>query len=113
MHDFRFQKTSRLLKRDQFEHVYAQGKILHRGSLRIHAIPNGLPHNRLGLSIPRSVGNAVKRNMIKRRFREAFRLLPQTESEGHDLVVTVRFHDHRLMDNYESILLEAIDRFGK
>jgi ribonuclease P protein component len=45
---------------------------------------------RLGLTVPRAVGGAVKRNRIKRRLREAFRL-HRTELGGHwDIVLNPR-----------------------
>ncbi len=52
--------------------------------------PNGGPHARLGLSVPaRLVGNAVRRNRVKRVVRESFRqhqhLLPAV-----DIVVNAR-----------------------
>jgi ribonuclease P protein component len=43
---------------------------------------------RFGYAIPRRVGTAVTRNLVRRRLREALRLLPLRE--GHDVVITVR-----------------------
>jgi ribonuclease P protein component len=36
-------------------------------------LPNGVGFCRLGLTVPRRVGGAVRRNRIKRALREAFR----------------------------------------
>ena len=45
---------------------------------------------RLGLAVPREVGNAVVRNRIKRQLREAWRaLLPQVK-QGQDYVLIAR-----------------------
>ena len=55
--------------------------------LVIHGCRNGLESDRLGLSIGRSVGNAVTRNRWKRRIREAFRLHRTELPGGLDLVV--------------------------
>ena len=49
---------------------------------------NGLPHSRFAWAISKRVGNAVVRNRLRRRLREAMRSL--SVAEGYDLVVTAR-----------------------
>ena len=48
------------------------------------------PHSRLGISVPRKVGNAVRRNRIKRLVRETFRLHRDLFPGASDIVFTVR-----------------------
>jgi ribonuclease P protein component len=45
---------------------------------------------RLGLVVSRKVGNAVRRNRVKRLIREAFRNCPEWGLAGIDLVVIPR-----------------------
>ena len=56
--------------------------------LAIRSAPNQGPLTRYGYAIPKRVGSAVKRNLLRRRLREALRLLPL--HEGYDVVITVR-----------------------
>ena len=51
---------------------------------------NGLPVNRLGISISRKVGKAVLRNRIKRLVKEQMRLHDGEILQGYDLVIVVR-----------------------
>lgn len=71
---------------------------------------NGLDYNRLGLSVPRRVGNAVVRVRIKRRLREAFRLGQYDGPTGYDLVVVVRPHEVLPVAEYQALLADGIRR---
>jgi ribonuclease P protein component len=55
------------------------------------ASPNGLSVARFGLTVTRKLGTAVVRNRIRRRLREAARLVfPQNASPGYDYVAIAR-----------------------
>ncbi len=56
----------------------------------IYAAPNGLQWSRLGLTVSRKAGNAVRRARWKRRLREVFRRNKPLLPVGYDLVVIVR-----------------------
>ena len=56
----------------------------------VRALPNSVGRPRLGLSVSRKVGVAVKRNAVRRRLREIFRSAAPGVPAHLDLVVSVR-----------------------
>ena len=92
----------------QFSAVYDAKVREARGPLNVYALPNGLPHPRLGISIGRHVGTAVKRNLIKRRLREAFRLMQHDLPRGYDLVISVRPHAPAMLADYQRLLMGIV-----
>ncbi|MGI9480894.1 MAG: ribonuclease P protein component [Hyphomicrobiales bacterium] len=70
---------------------------------------------RVGFTVTKKVGNAVVRNRIKRRLREAVRLaLPEHASPGYDYVVIGRKGSlERDFDALKSDLALAIDKVHK
>lgn len=85
-----------------------------RGPITLHLRPNGLGEHRLGLSIGRRFGNAVRRNRFKRHMREVFRLnrssLPTAKAGGaYDIVVTSRSHNEAGVESYRAWFLEAVE----
>jgi len=75
-----------------------------RGPITLYARPNTLRHPRLGLSVSRRVGTAPRRNQIKRRLREAFRLHQHDLPIGYDFVIVVRPHEPLILAEYQKIL---------
>ena len=66
------------------------------------AIPNTAGSCRLGITVTRKVGGAVRRNRIKRRLRDIFRRNRQRLNPHLDLVINA----HRTMDERDAIGLE-------
>lgn len=102
-----FRARHRLSGARQFALTHREGIRKPRGPLVVIGRPNDLPHCRLGLSVSRRVGNAVKRHAIKRRVREAFRLSQHDLPPGYDLVVIVRPHTMMPMQRYLELLTSA------
>ena len=84
-------KRHRLRKSRDFEAARRDGKSWADRRLVLVARHTGAQRTRFGFSVSKRVGNAVVRNRIKRRLKEAARaeLLPQLES-GWDFVVIAR-----------------------
>jgi ribonuclease P protein component len=85
-----FPKCSRLLKSRDYKRVYQHGKKKVGQYLQIFYFPNGLDSTRFGISVGSRVGNAVKRNRLKRWIREAIRRNKETNRAGFDIVVHPR-----------------------
>lgn len=105
---YRLPQCTRLKSPRQFRAVY-DGRISHRaGPLVIYARPNGLTCLRLGLSVSRRVGGAVKRNRVKRLLREAFRLEQHDLPGGYDVVINVQPHEPPSVTEYRRLLAAAM-----
>lgn len=102
-----FRARQRIRRRAEFQHVYERGRKVHGRLLTMFILPNGLEVSRLGIAATRKLGNAVKRNLAKRRLREIFR---QRQPEVPcDVVVVPRqaFFGAEFLDvwhEYESLL---------
>lgn len=85
--DRSFPRENRLTARRQFLAVYGNGRRTRSPLLTLFGLPNKLDHCRLGITVTRKVGCAVRRNRIKRMLREVYRLHRHRMGGGIDLVV--------------------------
>jgi len=118
---FTFPRRLRLTHDRDYRAVYAGKMRKPIGPLVVHAVPNGRPYPRLGLSVGKVVGSAVARNRVKRLIREAFRLsqhqLPRLEGGGapaewvgsYDVVVGVRKHELLRLEDYRGLIVRAVE----
>ena len=77
-----------LTKRAQYEAVYKLGTAKSDSLIVLKKIPNNLNYNRYGFSISKNVGNAVKRNYIRRTLKEIARWT--LVKPGFDIVFIAR-----------------------
>nr|WP_321466512.1 ribonuclease P protein component [uncultured Desulfobulbus sp.] len=90
MHRNTLPKKHLLRTNGEFQCVYRAGRRSHGNGFAVIVAANSLPWNRLGISVQRKVGNAVRRNRIKRLIREIFRCNRSKFPSQCDIVVTVR-----------------------
>ena len=84
--DQRFRKHERLGLRADFARVFADKCSAGDDVLVVHLTPNHLAWSRLGVSVSKRIGNAVRRNYVRRRIREAYRLSKAHLPSGYDIV---------------------------
>lgn len=92
----KFPKTKRLLRHADFQQVYQQGRRQFTGNMTVFFLRRGAGGAdesyslRVGLTVGKILGNAVERNRIKRRMREAVRASWPTEGALIDVVFNPR-----------------------
>ena len=67
------QRRHRLTGSRRFSQIHRDGSSAANRFLVIRYLPNGLDHSRFGFLTGKRIGNAVVRNKVKRRLREAVR----------------------------------------
>ncbi len=83
-------RDERLRLQAEFRRVFQQGSRVSDEHLVLYACFNDAGRCRLGLSVAKRLGNAVKRNRLKRRLREAFRLAKDQLPVDLDIVLVPR-----------------------
>ncbi|MFQ5477710.1 MAG: ribonuclease P protein component [Candidatus Binatia bacterium] len=85
-----FPRECRLRKRREFLHIQQN----YRGRKSAHFItiscPGRSPQARLGITVSRRIGSAVRRNRLKRRVREFFRLHRNQLQPAKDFLIIAR-----------------------
>lgn len=111
-----YRRRHRLTHALEFKAVYDARLKAPKGPIVVFAKPNDLGHPRLGLSVGRRVGNAVARNAIKRRLRDAFRVVAADragDAPGLDIVVAARSPRIDSPEVYAELLRSALAKLER
>lgn len=115
LHDQRFRKHERLTRRSDFDRVFAERCAASDDLMIVYVASNDLPWSRLGLSVSRRVGGAVRRNYVRRRIREAFRTNKAELPKGYDIICSARpkaaDRDANVGKSLGALLVKAVRRY--
>ena len=92
-----------LTKNKEFHRVYSKGKYRASTTLVVYYIKNSMDYTRIGITTSKKVGNAVKRNRMRRLIKENIRLLFDRLPKELDIVVVARKTNSQ----------ESLDSIGK
>ena len=82
--------TVALKQNHEFRRLYSKGRNAASPYFAVYCRKTGRPYSRLGLTTGVKLGNAVKRNRVRRRMRELYRTNESKLRPGYDIVMVAR-----------------------
>jgi ribonuclease P protein component len=110
---FRLTPSMHLRRPQDFEMAYKTGERAGDAHLLVFAFTNGLSQTRVGLSVSKKHGSAVRRNLKRRRLKEAFRLLNHELPQGLDLILIPRQRDDSTLRDFQTSLKALAVRLAR
>lgn len=111
-------KRERLSSKGAVDALLKSGKYGVSGVLKyVYRRDNGLPFSRIMVSVPKKLfRRAVKRNLLKRRIREAYRLNKSIvipgEAGGTDILFIYRSKEIATQADIASMMISALNSVG-
>ena len=95
-----------LTKNHEFKRLYNRGKNAASKYVVVYCARNNSAVNRLGITVSTKLGGAVKRNRIRRRLKEIYRLNELNLRKGYNIVLVARHgsRDAKWKDLESSVL---------
>ena len=82
--------TDTIKRNHEFHRLYSKGKSVVTPFLVVYTRQSRRSTNRIGFTVSTKIGCAVKRNRVRRRLREIYRLHETEFKPGTELVVVAR-----------------------
>jgi len=107
-----FPRSARLLRKQEFDRVFAEGRSLHCRSFTAVVMRSTAARSRLGLVVGRKLDRrATGRNRIRRRIREVFRIHASRLASAWDIVIIPRAR--ALSCSHEALRRDMIEMLDK
>ena len=113
MKTFPFSKSQRIHSNRDFAGIYELNQRADDQYLLIFAAVNQRNSTRIGLSVSKKHGNAVRRMKLKRLLREAFRLTQHELPKGLDMILIPRIRSGAGLSDYHNSLLRLSQKLAK
>lgn len=102
-------KLERLTCQQDFRTVYKKGRLTFGRYVAVHVLVKDDGPTRIGISVSKKVGNAVVRNLVKRRIREIIRHMSDMLPNSYDIVIGAKVRSreanyHQLAEDLMRIL---------
>jgi ribonuclease P protein component len=110
---FAFRPAEHLRSPSDFRRVYERRRSASDGWLIVYGCENGLGFLRVGLSVSRRIGGAIKRNRLRRLYREAFRLTRHEMPTGLDLVLIPRTAELPSLEELKQSLPKLVQEIAR
>lgn len=83
-------KAYRVKKEKEFQYVFKKGKSYANRKFVVYVIAKDQPHFRVGISVGKKIGNAVRRNAVKRKIRASIYEMKEIIDPAIDFLVIAR-----------------------
>ncbi len=83
-------KDCYLKKNSEFQRVYSNKKISGSRYITLFTVENKRDYPRFGITVTKKVGNAVKRNFVRRRLKHLLRENSHKINSGYDYVFVAK-----------------------